>query len=163
MTEGRDYRFMSVGADGRPVTWSPCRPIRYVTRPDHAPPGGRELVTEAIRTIAAATGLRFEDAGPTPEAPSDQRKAYLPLRYGDRWAVLIAWATADEVPDLAPQAVVGEGGATSVVTPSGDRTYVSGSVYSIPTASRRSRRPPVTPSRGWWSCTSSVTWSAWRT
>jgi hypothetical protein len=133
MTLGRDYRFLRPQKDGSPVTWSPCRPLRYVVRSQYAPPGGDVMVREAISTIAAATGLRFEDGGPTQEAPSDQREAYQPDRYGKRWApVLIAWATPDEVPDLAPRAVLGEGSPYRVQTPSGDSTIVSGHVYLDP-------------------------------
>jgi hypothetical protein len=128
------YRFESTQADGiTPVTWSPCRPIHYVVRDLHAPPGGRLALTQAIAAVSAATGLTFVDDGPTDEAPSSQREPYQPDRYGDRWApVLIAWATPNEVPDFGID-IAGEAGAVRVTTPSGDSTYVSGVVYLDPT------------------------------
>jgi hypothetical protein len=127
MREGDDYRFSRVHEDGSPVTWSPCRPIRYVTRPDHAPPWGSALVAEAVARIQAATGLQFEDAGVTTEAPSDKRDIHQPDEYGDRWApVLIAW---DEIPDRGTESVLGKAGAYRVPTASGEETYVSGSLH----------------------------------
>jgi hypothetical protein len=51
------------------VAYDPCRPIRYVVRPDGAPAGGQQLLEQAIAEISAATGLQFLDDGPTTEAP----------------------------------------------------------------------------------------------
>jgi hypothetical protein len=122
-------RFLNDAGGGQPVTWSPCRPIHYVTRPDFAPPRGSALVAEAIALVGAATGLTFIDDGATTEAPTETRPAYQPERYGDRWApVLIAWADEAEVPGLAGD-VAGEAGPVWVTTPSGDRTYLSGVVH----------------------------------
>lgn len=91
------------------------------------------MIEEAVAVVAAATGLRFEHAGSTAEAPSEQRSPYAPALHGERWApVLIAWATAQEVPELAPEDVVGRGGPVRVRTSSGDDTYVSGSVELDP-------------------------------
>ncbi|MBI1352086.1 MAG: matrixin family metalloprotease [Actinomycetales bacterium] len=127
------FRFENTRADGvAPVTWSPCRPIHYVIRELHSPPGGRQALLQAIATVAAATGLKFVDDGATDEPPSGQREPYQPERYGDRWApVLIAWATPEEVPDFGVD-IAGEAGAVRVTTPSGDSTYVSGVVYLDP-------------------------------
>lgn len=112
---------------GGPITYSPCRPIHYVVRPDGAPPGGEELVRGAIASVSAATGLQFVDDGATQEAPSADRKAYQPDAYGRRWApVLIAWSTATESPDLAGD-VAGVAGSASV-TRAGRSVYVTGSV-----------------------------------
>ncbi len=110
------------------VTWSPCRPIHYVVRPDKAPAGGERLIASAIARVAAATGLSFVNDGTTTEAPQEDRPAYQPSRYGERWApVLITWATADEVPDFGID-VLGEAGPVRVRTPSGDDAFVSGTV-----------------------------------
>jgi len=134
LAEGQGYRFIAHQDDdaGRPVTWSPCRPIRFVTRLDNTPVGGAALITAAVAEVSAATGLRFEDGGLTTELPSEERKAYQFDRYGDRWApVLIAWATSAEIPDFGIDAA-GKGGGMRVTTPSGDSTYVSGVVYLDP-------------------------------
>lgn len=128
-TDPDAVRFLNQAGGGQPVTWSPCRPIHYVTRAGVGPPRGNALVAEAIAQISVATGLAFIDDGATTEAPTETRPAYQPERYGDRWApVLIAWADEAEVPGLAGD-VAGEAGPVWVTTPSGDRTYLSGAVH----------------------------------
>lgn len=130
LAEGPTFRFLSHQPHGKkPVTWSPCRPVHYVVRPDNAPPGGAELVHQAVLALSAATGLQLVDDGATSEGPSEDRQPFQPQRYGKRWApVLIAWATTDEVPDFGVD-IAGEAGPVTVRTPSGDETYVSGTVY----------------------------------
>jgi hypothetical protein len=111
-----------------PVTWCPCRPVHYVVRPDNAPPNGAQLLADAFAQLSTATGLRFVDDGTTDEAPTTDRRPYQKQKYGDRWApVLVTWASDREVPDFGVD-IVGEAGPTGVRTPSGDLTYVSGTV-----------------------------------
>lgn len=135
------YRFSAMQADkASPVTWSPCRPIHYVIRPDNAPLGGEAMIAESFARLSQATGLVFVDDGPTGEAPADGRGAYQPEAYGDRWApVLIAWATPDEVPDFGVD-IAGEAGAARITTPSGDDAYVTGTVYLDPAKIDRMRQ-----------------------
>lgn len=127
--EGASVRFSTHQADqATPVTWSPCRPIHYVIRPDNSPSGGAALINSAIEVVSAATGLAFVNDGATNEAPTEDRQAYQPDRYGRRWApVLITWATPQEVPDFGVD-ITGEAGPAGLNTPSGDKTYVSGTV-----------------------------------
>ncbi|WP_457947514.1 matrixin family metalloprotease [Pseudarthrobacter sp. alpha12b] len=95
----------------RLVAYDPCRPVHYVVRPDNALPGGDILVREAIAAASQATGLEFVYDGTTAEAPTDNRQAFQPDRYGKRWApVLIAWSTPEESPALAGD-VAGLGGS----------------------------------------------------
>lgn len=126
-TSSASHRFVARQRDGMtPVTWSPCRPIHYVVRPDNSPPGGLTAVREAFARVGAATGLTFVDDGTTTEGPTTDREPYQKQRYGDRWApVLVTWATADEVPDFGVD-IVGEAGANRFRLPSGDSVYVSG-------------------------------------
>ncbi|WP_432498643.1 hypothetical protein, partial [Kineococcus gypseus] len=103
-------------AEGAPVAWDPCRPIHYVTRLDGAPAGAQELMAQAIARVSAATGLRFVDDGASTEGPSEQREAYQPGRYGDRWApVLITYVSPAEVPDIAA-AVIAQAGPVAITT-----------------------------------------------
>ncbi len=119
---------MQTRDNGAPVRWSTCRPIRYVVRPSNEPDGARALLTDSIQRIAEATGLEFEDAGTTDEAPSRRRGLYQPDRYGDRWApVLIAYSTPEEDSRLSGQAA-GYGGPAYVSLGGGTPRYVSGSV-----------------------------------
>ncbi|WP_432507330.1 matrixin family metalloprotease [Kineococcus arenarius] len=111
------WRALHTQTDGTtPVAWDPCRPIHYVTRPDAAPAGAQELLTQAVARVSAATGLRFIDDGTTTEGPDPQREPYQPQRYGDRWApVLITYVSAAEVPDIAA-AVIAQAGPVTITT-----------------------------------------------
>ncbi len=113
VTSSGRYAFVN-SDDGVPIGYDPCRPIRYVVRPDGAPAVGTEVVEDAIAQISAATGLSFVDAGSTVEAPALHRTLIQPELYGDGWApVLVAWSTAVEVPELAGD-VAGVGGSAVV-------------------------------------------------
>lgn len=122
------YGFMATHEDGTPVAYDPCRPVHLVVREAGAPPGGRRLLLEAVARVSAATGLRFVDDGTTTEAPSDDRAAFQPDRYGDRWApVLVAWSTPDEQPDLTGD-VAGQAGSVRTSRHGGPTVYVTGQV-----------------------------------
>ncbi|MFC4617036.1 matrixin family metalloprotease [Cellulomonas algicola] len=122
------HTFTAMQPDGSgPVTYSPCRPIHYVVRPDNAPPGGDVLIRTAVQRVAEATGLQFVDDGATTEGPTSDRPAYQPDRYGRRWApVLFTWSTSVETPGLLGD-VAGTGGSASV-TFGGRSVYVTGEV-----------------------------------
>jgi hypothetical protein len=80
---------------GRPARWNPCRPLGYVVNPAWMPPRGREDLIDALSRITAVSGLRFVDQGDTDEVPRQDRPAYQPERYGERWApLLVAWVPA---------------------------------------------------------------------
>lgn len=128
------YRFITTQADGeRPVAYDPCRPVHYVVNDEDAPPGGAEALAAAVEEVAAATGLRFEDEGPTDERPGEDREPFQLDRYGDRWApVVIWWARPERSPTLRGD-VAGFAGSTSVVAPTGlvgpeAEVYVTGTV-----------------------------------
>jgi len=122
------FSMMQTGTD-EPVTFDPCRPIHYVTRTAAAGPGGARLVDEAVAQISAATGLKFVSDGLTHEAPSEQRPAFQPERYGQRWApVLIAWSDESESPGLTGR-VAGLGGGRPWRDTHGRLTYVTGTVW----------------------------------
>jgi len=112
-----------------PVTWSPCRPIHVVVDPTGAPADFAAQVQAATAEIAAATGLTFADDGVVAEPAEPDRDAFLPDRYGDRWApVLVRFTDAATVPSLAGD-VVGVGGPQSVTDARGRTSHVSGAVY----------------------------------
>lgn len=98
---GGPHTFLAMQPDGvTPVAYDPCRPIHFVTRPG-GPPEGDRLIREAVAEVSAATGLTFVDDGTTQEGPSDDRAAYQPDVYGDRWApVLFTWSDTVESPRL---------------------------------------------------------------
>ncbi|TYP86434.1 matrixin family metalloprotease [Blastococcus xanthinilyticus] len=126
---GGVHAFTATQADGvTPVAYDPCREIRYVFRPDAAPPGGEALVHDAVARVAEATGLTFVFDGYSDEPLTGEHAPFQPERYGDRWApVLIGWQVEAENPALAGD-VVGEAGSTAVFLDDGPRVYVTGTV-----------------------------------
>lgn len=111
-----------------PVTYDPCRPIHYVLNLSRAPLGTTGAVQTAVAAVSAATGLRFIYDGTTAEAYSKERPLYQRSRYGARWApVLIDFTPATQNP-VFTGGVIGLGGSSTVRTPDGHRTYVTGSV-----------------------------------
>jgi hypothetical protein len=127
--EGGAHTFITFQADGvTPVAYDPCRPVHYVIRPDMAPPGGEELVREAVARISQVTGLQFVYRGATFEEPVPERELFQPDRYGRRWApVLIAWETEETNAALAGD-VVGEAGSVPASLGDGPRVYLTGTV-----------------------------------
>jgi len=123
------YGFVAHQSDGTaPVAYDPCRPIHYVIRQQGQPAGGAKIVTDAVKRVSQATGLRFVFDGASSEAPSRQRLSYQAERYGNRWApVLISWVTPSENADSAAD-VTGEGGSSYVGLPNRPRAYVTGAV-----------------------------------
>jgi len=85
------YTFLRVGADGcTPARFNPCEPVHYIQNAAAAPPFVADNVREAFRRLSRATGIEFVDEGLTDEA--GRASAYVPERYGSRWApILIVW------------------------------------------------------------------------
>ena len=122
------FKFLATNADGGPVGYSPCRPLHYVVNAAQAPAGAETLVEDAIKTVAAATGIRFVSDGATTELPSQTRAPYQKDAYGEHWApLLIAWTTPEQAPQLEGP-VIGTGGSTHFSFGGGPKTYVTGSL-----------------------------------
>lgn len=118
-----DFEFaMTQSGSTDPVGWDPCEPIRYAVNPQGEPPGGRELIERALERTSAVTGLAFEDAGDTDRRPFTGQI----VPFGDR-PVVIGWADAGQVPELAGQ-VAGLGGGSAPEDSSRYRYYVTGGV-----------------------------------
>ena len=106
------YAFMQTqpGSD-EPVAYDPCRVIEVAVNPAGAPDDYDELVDTAIAHTSGATGLKFERVGLTDDR--DVVGDGQPLL--GRRPVLVAWATDEEVPELAGD-VAGIGGSVAVET-----------------------------------------------
>ncbi len=134
VTTRGSHGFLHVDEVGNPVGYDPCRPVRYVVRPDGAPASGQVLVEEAIAIVAAATGLVFEDAGTTDEPPALDRALIQPDRYGEGWApVLLAWSDESSFPELAGQ-VAGMGGSAAVPGSDGQGQWLAAGRVVLDTA-----------------------------
>jgi len=128
------YEFISRDADGSPVRYNPCQPIRYVINPERAPARGIDDVHEAFRRIGVAMGVEFVFEGHTSETHrpyhQDRRPLYQPERYGTGvWApILVSWATERDEPALRGY-VVGVGGSSWYrAGPHHDTAYVTGEI-----------------------------------
>ena len=125
VTTAGNHAFWRATVDGDPVGYDPCRPVRYVVRPDGAPPAGPQLAREAVAIVSGATGLSFVDAGSTDEEPTADRDVLQPERYGPGWApVLIAWAEETTEHALAGP-VAGLGGSAVVPAARGSGRFLA--------------------------------------
>jgi hypothetical protein len=112
------HSWLTTLPDGQPVAFDPCRPIHWVVNPARMPAGGLRMLRDAFAVVSAATGLAFHEDGETAEPYSANRPLRSPAYYGSGWApVLVTWADARQVPDLAGD-VVGIGG-NSEMRPNG--------------------------------------------
>ncbi len=126
---GADFTFLARMDTGQPVRWDPCEPIHYVVNASLAPPGSIGDVHEAVQRISEATGIVFVYDGTTDEQASAHRNAFLPSRYGERWApVLITWVDPDlsDIPFEHGDSVAS--GVATPLYPNGSpvEVYVSG-------------------------------------
>jgi hypothetical protein len=123
------HSFIQTEPDGDPIAGDPCEPIRYVVNDRLAPDGAMGILEQAITNVEAATGLVFEDLGPTDEPPpgTDERPDRDPARYGDDWSpVLISWTDVMEDPDL--DGAAGLARPVPVAADSGELVIVTGYV-----------------------------------
>jgi hypothetical protein len=106
-----EYSFLLTAPGGEPVGWSHCQAIHYVVNPVGAPDGWQATVRDAADNIGELSGFVFQYDGPTKDRNFDDRLSEGTAH--DPPPVLIAWATAEEVPDLAGE-TAGIGGSTPV-------------------------------------------------
>ncbi len=116
------------GDPSSPVGYDPCKPVRVKVNPLNAPAGFQGLVEEALARVGAAAGLRLEYDGTSDERPQWENE-YVPAFLGAprNRAGLIAWADADEVPELAGR-VAGIGGSVAVEDQFGRTRFITGGV-----------------------------------
>jgi hypothetical protein len=104
---GGSYAFVVTTSDGDPVSWNHCERIHYVVNPDGAPDEWEDVVRDGVAEVTEASGFEFQYDGTSIERAFGKRVADA----DDPPPVLIAWADADEVPDLAGL-TAGIGGST---------------------------------------------------
>ena len=119
---GGSYEFVVKTTDGDPVGWDHCKPIHYVVNPSGAPDDWEDLIRGGVGEIADASGFDFQYDGTSIERTFGERG----VDVRNPPPVLIAWANADEVPDLAGS-TAGIGGATPART-NGRVRFVTGVV-----------------------------------
>lgn len=109
---------MTQPGNSAPVGYDPCEEIQIAINPSGAPDGYAVLVDTAVERTAEATGLSIRVVGETEDRDFTHRGS------GD--PVVVAWASQDEVPELADD-VAGIGGSTALQR-LGHTRYVSGIV-----------------------------------
>lgn len=113
-----------------PVAWSPCRPIHVVLNRENAPDGFQDVLLDALGEVSGATGLVFVFDGTTDEPADVDRTAFLPERYGDRWApVLVAWTDDDLLTDFEGDVVGVASSHTRIDNLTGTEVRTSGIVF----------------------------------
>jgi Matrixin len=106
-----EYSFILTAPDGEPVSWDHCKSIHYVVNPVGAPDGWETTVRDAVDDVGEQSGFVFQYDGTSSDRTFEDR-----LSEGtpsDPPPVLIAWATSEEVPELAGE-TAGIGGSTPV-------------------------------------------------
>lgn len=96
-TSASPFAVWGHNADGGPIRWDPCRPIKVAISPDGGPDGWIDDLEEALRRVDEATALTFDIVGTTPERPRSDRSLISARNGTTGWApVLIAWASPGE-------------------------------------------------------------------
>ncbi len=121
--------------DDRPVRYDPCAPIHVVVNARTAVDGADEIVSEALASVGAATGLTFVEDGHTDESPSRDRGS----APGSNGPVLIAWSDPAEIEDLKGS-VAGVGGSVSI---RGSQWFDTGAVTLDGPQMKRVLREPM--------------------
>lgn len=131
-----DFTFMRRNPDGSPVGYSPCREWHVVVNLTDAPPYAYTVVRDVVAEVSARTGIVFDFDGTTDEGFTENRAAYQPTRYGDRWApILVAWA-----PESRP-GVAGHGGSQGVTDPTTGRTHLVTGFVALDSADSSEQTP----------------------
>jgi len=119
---GGHYAFLQTEPGGHePVTYSPCRPIRYVVNTVGGPTDALRLITTAVARISKASGLAFEYDGTTRDTDFSHRTASDP--------VLIGFVAPGVLKGMTVESNhIGLGGSTAFGSTLGRRTYRTGMV-----------------------------------
>lgn len=124
ITTSGPYKFIAE-VNGAPVTYNPCRTIRYELNLTQAPPGAEGILGVAIQNVEQATGLKFEYVGISDRRPLDKAPRLHTLARTP--PVIISWATPDEAPMLAGD-VAGYAGSSYVLAERGAAHFATGQV-----------------------------------
>jgi hypothetical protein len=119
---GGHYAFEQTQPGSRdPVTYNPCKPIRYVVNASAGPSDALAFISAAVAVISTASGLSFEDDGVTDDTNFEHRSA------GD--PVLIGFVAPGEIEGMTVESRhIGLGGSTAYDVGFGHRAYRTGMV-----------------------------------
>lgn len=126
VTTAGSYTFIAMDGE-QPVTYNPCKPIRYELNMTSAPPGAEQVLASAIQVVEGATGLKFTYVGTTERRPLDKAPRRLSLGGSTPPPVVISWATADEAPALAGR-IAGYAGSSYITFGGRPSRFITGQV-----------------------------------
>ena len=129
-TGSYEFLFPTERAGGGPVRYDPCRAVQWVINPVLMPDGVRPLIDDAIASVQAATGLRFEYAGTTDERVAFGRDLIQPRYDGGFAPIIIGFQNESQNPDLAGS-VTGLGGSSAVPGAYGPERYLRAGVVIL--------------------------------
>lgn len=89
------YAFNSTLPSGRPLTFDPCKPIRWELNPAGMPEGAEPILQEVVADVSTRTGLKFEYVGVTAREPDPDATP------PDATPVLVSWSDRVATPELA--------------------------------------------------------------
>ncbi|MCX6395874.1 MAG: matrixin family metalloprotease [Propionibacteriales bacterium] len=118
------YAFLEA-VDGRPVTYSSCRPVPVAVYPAGGPPGAENLVREAVARLRRATGLDLVVTGVFGGYATNWNFASAPVLPDD--PISVSWQDGAAIGELTDE-VAGLGGSRAVSTASGTRRLTSGTI-----------------------------------
>ena len=123
-TDSEPYAFMET-VDGRPLTYTSCRPIQVAVYPAGGPPDAEELVREAVARMRSATGLDIVVVGAYGgHAPNWNFEAG-PVHPDD--PISVSWQDGEAIAALTDH-TAGLGGSRVMTSPSGTRSLVAGTI-----------------------------------
>jgi len=127
VTTSGSYAFMAT-ANGQPVTYNPCKTIRYELNLHQAPPGAEGALGVAIQRIESASGLKFEYVGITNRRPLGKAPPRIHMAGMTKGLpVVISWATPEEAPALAGN-VAGYAGSSYITDGNRPSHFTTGQV-----------------------------------
>lgn len=124
--DSTSYTFLRTQpGSAKPVAWDPCKEIKYAVNPAGGPDEAVGMVQESVAEVSRLTGLQFAYVGTTGDRPRwGERRSWVPQ--SDSYAVLVSWATEDEVAQLSGD-IAGIGGSTAMgLRGGGAMRYVDG-------------------------------------
>ena len=128
-TSGKpEYAFLTV-QNGKPVTYTSCKPVRVAVYPANGPSDATALVREAVDTMRSATGLDLVVTGAFGGYAPNWNFAAAPVGPDD--PISVSWQDGTAIPDMTAD-VAGRGGSRVMDGPGGTKYLVAGTIALSP-------------------------------
>lgn len=118
------YAFLNT-ADGRPVTYSSCKPVQVAVYPANGPADAIKVIQDAIDTMRSATGLNIVLVGAFGGHAPNWNFGSAPIRPDD--PVAISWQDGRAIAELTDD-IAGLGGSFIISGRNGTQHLASGTI-----------------------------------